>query len=362
MTRYAALAIMRNLSRSCGKKEDEKRIYDAWKPKAAHVESRPLERGAVRHHVAIRIAKKCCCRRSVGGVHEMDRKPLSRYGLICSLLLLAYPKAWNGDKPPPTAARPKRTTVGLVARSERKDEVAACVPLKAKRSNARKAPNEQTVMSRPARRKSGQRDQIRLLIADDHALILEGLAATISRQEDMTVVAKARDGREAVELWKKHRPDVALLDLRMPQLNGVGAIREIRDLDVAARIIVQTTYDTDEEIYQAVRAGAKAYLLKDAPLEELLNVIRRVHGGGTCIPPALAAKLASRMSGEALTRREVDVLKLLARGKSNKEIGSDLFIGETTVKTHVRSIFAKLNVLSRTEAIGAANRRGLIQL
>jgi DNA-binding NarL/FixJ family response regulator len=217
-------------------------------------------------------------------------------------------------------------------------------------------------MSRPARRKSAHRDQIRLLIADDHALILEGLAATISRQEDMTVVVKAGDGREAVELWKKHRPDIALLDLRMPQLNGVGVIREIRELDVAARIIVQTTYDTDEEIYQAVRAGAKAYLLKDAPLDELLNVIRRVHAGETCIPAALAAKLASRMSGQALTGREVDVLKLLARGRSNKEIGSDLFVSETTVKTHVRSIFTKLNVLSRTEAIGVANRRGLIQL
>jgi two-component system NarL family response regulator len=204
--------------------------------------------------------------------------------------------------------------------------------------------------------------KIRLLIADDHALILEGLAATIGRQSDMAVVAKASNGREAVELWKTHRPDVSLLDLRMPMLNGVGVINEVRDLDVAARIIVQTTYDTDEEIYQAVRAGAKAYLLKDAPLEELLDTIRKVHAGQTCIPPTLAAKLASRMSGEALTTREVDVLKLLARGRSNKEIGADLFISETTVKSHMRSIFAKLNVMSRTEAIAAANRRGLIQL
>jgi two-component system NarL family response regulator len=210
--------------------------------------------------------------------------------------------------------------------------------------------------------KTKQLDQIRLLIADDHALILEGLAATIGRQEDMAVVATASNGREAVELWKTHRPDVSLLDLRMPELNGVAVIREIRDLEVAARIIVHTTYDTDEDIYQAVRAGAKGYLLKDAPLEELLDVIRKVHAGGTCIPPALAAKLATRMSGDPLTGREIDVLKLLARGRSNKEIGTDLFISETTVKTHVRSIFAKLNVLSRTEAIAAANRRGLIQL
>lgn len=128
-------------------------------------------------------------------------------------------------------------------------------------------------------KKAAKREQIRLLIADDHALILEGLAATISRQDDMSVVAKATDGRGAVELWKAHRPDVALLDLRMPKLNGVGVIREIRDEDVSARVIVHTTYDTDEEIYQAIRAGARAYLLKDAPLEELLDCIRKVHAG-----------------------------------------------------------------------------------
>jgi DNA-binding NarL/FixJ family response regulator len=205
-------------------------------------------------------------------------------------------------------------------------------------------------------------NQIRLLIADDHALILEGLAATIGRQEDIAVVARAANGREAVDLWKAQRPDVALLDLRMPQLNGVGVIREIRDLDGSARVVVHTTYNTDEEIYHAVKAGAKAYLLKDAPLEELLNVIRKVHAGETCIPPALGAKLAARMSGDALTSREVDVLKRLARGRSNKEIGTDLFISETTVKAHVRSVFTKLNVMSRTEAIAAASRRGLIQL
>src|ERR1700737_3526833 len=204
--------------------------------------------------------------------------------------------------------------------------------------------------------------KIRLLSADDRAPILEGLAATIGRQDDMTVVAKASDGRTAVELWKAHRPDVSLLDLRMPILNGVGVIKELRALDVAARVIVHTTYDTDEEIYQAIRAGAKGYLLKDAPLQELLDSIRKVHAGETCIPPALGAKLASRMSGEALTDREVDVLKLLARGRSNKEIGTDLFISETTVKSHMRSIFSKLNVMSRTEAIAAANKRGLIQL
>jgi len=192
-------------------------------------------------------------------------------------------------------------------------------------------------------------------------MILEGLSATIGRQKDMRVVAKAADGVEAVNLWKVHRPDVVLLDLRMPKLKGVGVIREIRDEDVSARVIVHTTYDTDEEIYQAMRAGAKAYLLKDAPLEELLDCIRKVHAGETCVSPALGAKLAARMSGEALTGREIDVLKLLAKGRSNKEIGSALFISETTVKSHVRSMFTKLHVASRTGAIAAASRRGLLQ-
>ena len=210
--------------------------------------------------------------------------------------------------------------------------------------------------------KAAKREQIRLLVADDHALILEGLAAAIGRQEDMKVVARARNGREAVDLWEMHRPDVTLLDLRMPKLNGVDVIRAIRDEDAAARVIVQTTYDTDEEVYQAIRAGARAYLPKDAPLEELLDCIRKVHAGDTCVPPALGAKLAAHMSSDALTSREIDVLKLLAKGRSNKEIGSNLFVSESTVKSHVRSTFTKLHVMSRTEAIATANQRGLLQL
>ncbi len=232
----------------------------------------------------------------------------------------------------------------------------------AKQKNTASVATKQPARSPSAARKGDDCPPIRLLVADDHALILEGLAAAIGRQADMIVVAKAADGREAVALWNEHRPDVSLLDLRMPELGGVGAMREIRDRDVSARVIVHTTFDTDEDIYQAVRAGAKAYLLKDAPLEELLTCIRSVHAGSTCIPPALAAKLAARMSGEAMTAREVDVLKLLARGRSNKEIGSDLFVSETTVKSHVRNIFTKLNVMSRTEAIAAASHRGLIRL
>ena len=207
-----------------------------------------------------------------------------------------------------------------------------------------------------------EKNKIRILIADDHVMIREGIAATIGRQPDMAVVAQAANGGEALDLWKRERPDIALVDLRMPQLTGVQVIRQIRDLDAGAKLIVQTTYDTDEDIFQAVRAGAKAYVLKDVPLEELLSTIRKVHQGETCIVPALAAKLAAHMSGEALTSREIDVLRLVARGRSNKEIGSDLFISEATVKTHLRSVFEKLGVLSRTEAIAAANKRGLVHL
>ena len=220
--------------------------------------------------------------------------------------------------------------------------------------------------SAPARSGDGEdspsADKIRLLIADDHMTVLAGLASIIGMQRDMIVVAEAANGRQAVDLWRKHRPDVTLLDLRMPKLDGVGAIDEIRKEDTSARIILLTTYDTDNEIYRAIKAGAKGYLLKDARREELLESIRKVSRGETCIPQALVEKLAAGMSSETLTGRELGVLTLLARGKSNKEIGANLFISETTVKGHLRNIFTKLNVLSRTEAITVASRRGLVQL
>jgi DNA-binding NarL/FixJ family response regulator len=204
-------------------------------------------------------------------------------------------------------------------------------------------------------------DKIRVLIADDHVTVLEGLAAIIGRQPDMMVVAEAADGQEAVDLWTEHHPDVTLLDLRMPTLDGVGVIENIRKQDASARVIVLTTYDSDTEILRAIKAGTKAYLLKDARREELLDCIRRVNRGETCIPASLAEKLAAGLSSESLTGRELNVLELLAQGKSNKEIGVNLYISETTVKSHLRSIFRKLNVLSRTEAITVANRRGLIR-
>jgi len=205
-------------------------------------------------------------------------------------------------------------------------------------------------------------EKIRVLIADDHITVLEGLAAIIGRQPDMVVVAEGSNGRQAVELWQTHRPDVALLDLRMPVLDGLSAIEEIRKLDGSARLIVLTTFDTDSDLLSAVKAGVKGYLLKDARRDELLDCIRRVSRGETCLPASLVQKLAASLSREALTSREVEVLEYLACGKSNKEISSLLGISETTVKSHLRSIFRKLDVLSRTEAIGTASRLGLIKL
>jgi two-component system NarL family response regulator len=212
---------------------------------------------------------------------------------------------------------------------------------------------------KPSRAPKGR---IRILVADDHTIVREGLVSLIKRKPDMVVVGEARNGREAVELWKEHRPDVILLDLRMPELDGVGAIKEIREMDERAHIVVLTTFDGDEDIYRAIKGGAKAYLLKDTAGDALVDCIRRVHAGETYLPPALAAKLAERVSGEALSVREIEVLRRVAAGMSNKEIGAELFISEGTVKTHVKSIFAKLDVVSRTEAVATATRRGWIQL
>lgn len=201
---------------------------------------------------------------------------------------------------------------------------------------------------------------IRVLVADDHPTVLAGLAAIIGLQRDMQVVAEAPNGRAAIALWQAHRPDVALLDLRMPEVDGVGAIEAIRAIDHAARIVILTTFDTDNDVHRAVKAGARGYLLKDAPRETLVACVREVHAGATCIPPAVAARLAAALGSEELTARERDVLRLLAEGGSNRDIGAALGIGETTVKSHVRAVFAKLGVLTRTEAVRVATRRGLL--
>jgi DNA-binding NarL/FixJ family response regulator len=211
-------------------------------------------------------------------------------------------------------------------------------------------------------RSKSRTDKIRLLVADDHVTVLEGLVAIIGRQPDMQVVAAASNGREAVDLWLTNRPDVTLLDLRMPILDGVGAIQEIRRQEFSARVIVLTTFDTDADLFKAIKAGAKGYLLKDAPREELLTCIRRVHSGETVITPMLVTKLTASLTAEPVTDRELEVLAQLARGSSNKEISATLNISESTVKSHLRSIFTKLNVLSRTEAIATASRQGLVKI
>jgi DNA-binding NarL/FixJ family response regulator len=217
---------------------------------------------------------------------------------------------------------------------------------------------KKTLKAKDTQRKS----RIRVLIADDHSVLRHGLVSLIGFEADMMVVGEARNGREAVDLWKQHRPDVTMLDLRMPELDGVGVIKQIRADDENTRIIVLTTYDGDEDIYRAIQAGAKGYLLKDVPREALIDCIRRVHAGETCVPVHLANRLAKRVSDKSVSEREIDVLKLMAQGKSNKEIGSALFISAGTVKSHVKSIFAKLNVNSRAEAVANAAHRGLIQL
>jgi len=216
--------------------------------------------------------------------------------------------------------------------------------------------------SRVSRRKTTRSPWIRILIADDHLVVREGLVAIINGQPDMRVVAEAKDGREAITLWKRHQPEVTLVDLRMPQLDGVGVIQQICAQDASARVIVLTTYDSGEDIYRGMRAGAKAYLLKDVRRQELLECIRKVCAGEVLVPPAIAVSLAGRVAAQDLTDREVEVLLLLGRGQSNKQIGLSLSVSETTVKSHVRNILAKLNVMNRTEAIAAASRRGLIQL
>src|SRR5580698_2875369 len=209
--------------------------------------------------------------------------------------------------------------------------------------------------------KNSRTQKIGVLIADDHTTFLAGLTSIIDMEDDMMVVAQATNGRDAVDLWRKHRPTVALMDLRMPVLDGVAAIDEIRQEDESAQIVVLTTYDSDNDICRAIKAGTKGYLLKDARREELLDCIRKVSRGTTCIPNEMMEKLITGFQREPLTEREIEVLQLVAAGKSNREIGQKLYISESTVKGHLHHLFSKLSVLSRTEAISVATRRGLIQ-
>ena len=204
--------------------------------------------------------------------------------------------------------------------------------------------------------------QARVLLVDDHALLRTGVANIINQEPDLCVVAEAGDGVEAIDAWEQHRPDVTVLDLRMPRMEGVEVVRLIRERDPGARVIVLTTYDTDNEIARALKAGAKAYALKDISADDLVTCIREVLAGKTYIAPAAAAKLAEGVTRVQLTPREMATLKLLADGKSNKEIASALDISERTVKTHLAHLFEKLGATSRTEAVKIATRRGLVRL
>ena len=204
-------------------------------------------------------------------------------------------------------------------------------------------------------------ETIRILIADDHPVVRDGLAALINRQADMKVVAEAGDGSEAVEQFAQHRPDVALIDLRMREMDGLQAILIIRQHFPGARLVVLTTFDDNEDIYRALQGGAKGYVLKGAPREELIGCIRAVSAGKSHIAPAVAVKLAERLGQPGLSERELEVLNLVAAGRSNQEIGGLLHICEGTVKVHVNHIFEKLGVNNRTAAGVAARERGLVR-
>lgn len=214
------------------------------------------------------------------------------------------------------------------------------------------------------RSSSAARPPVRILLADDHEVVRDGLVAIVNQEPDLVVVADVGDGRAAVEQWRLHRPDVTLMDVRMPVLDGVAAIAEIRAIDPHARIIILTTFDADEDIYRGIRAGAIAYLLKDVQRKVLFDCIRQVHTGAGYFPPSVAARLlniAERTPRDALTTRESQVLRLVADGLSNKAIATHLSITEVTVKSHVQSILRKLGALSRTQAIAIARRTGLLR-
>lgn len=204
--------------------------------------------------------------------------------------------------------------------------------------------------------------RIRVLVVDDHPIMRIGIAAIIEATPDMTTVAQAGSGEEAVELYEKHLPDLTLMDLRLPGMSGVEAIRTVISRHRNAKFVVLTTYEGDEDIHQALEAGARSYIIKGMPHDVLVNALRRVHAGGRHLPLPVSRALSSRMPNSDLSAREREVLHLIVRGRSNKEIANDLSITESTVKCHVSAILMRLNVTDRTQAVVTALQRGLIHL
>jgi DNA-binding NarL/FixJ family response regulator len=203
---------------------------------------------------------------------------------------------------------------------------------------------------------------IRVMLVDDHPAFRKGLAALIGTENDLEVVAETGDGNEAIALFRRHKPDITLMDLRLPGMGGVEATIAIRKEFPEARVIVLTTFDMDEDMYRAMDSGAKSYLLKDTPEDELAATIRAVHAGEEKLAPKLAERLAQRQKRPELSQREMEVLHLLVRGRSNKEIASSLFITEDTVKAHLKTLFVKLGVQDRTDAAITAIRQGIVHL
>jgi DNA-binding NarL/FixJ family response regulator len=204
--------------------------------------------------------------------------------------------------------------------------------------------------------------QIRVLCVDDHPLMREGIAAVIRNEPDMLLAAEASSGHEAIEVFRAHRPDVTLMDLRLPDISGVDAMLAIRTEFADARVIMLTTFEGDAEIHRALEAGAQGYMLKSMPRKQLVDMIRRVHAGKKHIPPEVAAHLAEYLGDETLSKREIEVLQKIAGGNRNSEIASLLFISEETVKGHIKHILEKLGASDRTEAVTIGVRRGIIRL
>ena len=203
---------------------------------------------------------------------------------------------------------------------------------------------------------------IRVLLADDHAIVRNGVAQILNEQPDIRVVAEAEDGESAIVLYRQERPDVALLDLRMPKVEGTEVVERIRQEFPEAALVVLTTFDTDDDIDRALHAGAKGYLLKDVAPGDLVACVRTVRGGGTWVSPSIASKLVARMTRVQITPQEMRVLRQVAEGQSNREIGETLFISEATVKIHLSHLFEKLGASSRTDAVAKAVERGLIRM